>query len=143
LAFPFSFFTGEILSKVYKLGLTVPFSIVLLENSHGLTAQQANCFIPNFPKIVFYSSFLIKNSTFVFNLGLLISTHCFNRVKMQIFYFLTKIMSKSQTFNFASQKTMKSYLQESGSTILITCSCDLVKYAQESFANILSYDLLN
>jgi len=38
---------------------------------------------------------------------------------------------------------MKSYLQESRSTILITCRFDLVKYSQESFANILSYDLFS
>jgi len=36
-------------------------------------------------------------------------------------------VSKSQTLNCASQITMKSYLLESGSTILITYSFDLVK----------------
>jgi len=53
------------------------------------------------------------------------------------------MLSKSQTLNCASHVTINSYLQESGSTMLITSSFDLVKYSQESFANILSYDLFN
>jgi len=52
-------------------------------------------------------------------------------------------LDKSQRLNCASQITMKSYLQESRSTILITCRFDLVKYSQERFANILSYDLFS
>jgi len=41
------------------------------------------------------------------------------------------MLSKSQTLNCASHITINSYLQESGSTMLITSSFDLVKCSQE------------